>query len=42
MDGVKKRLKVLLRHNQGIEVDWPIADKEPFDVSLSAIESLVG
>ncbi|PLW44537.1 hypothetical protein PCANC_08115 [Puccinia coronata f. sp. avenae] len=40
MDGVKKRLKVLLRHNQGIEVDWPIADKEPFDVVQEVIAIL--
>lgn len=32
MDRVKKRLKVLLRKNQGVEVGWPIADKEPVDV----------
>lgn len=40
MDRVKKRLKVLLRHNQGIEVDWPIADKEPFDVVQEVIAIL--
>ncbi|KAI9611475.1 hypothetical protein H4Q26_008425 [Puccinia striiformis f. sp. tritici PST-130] len=40
MDRVKKRLKVLLRHNQGIEVDWPIADKEPFDVVQEVIVTL--
>ncbi|WAQ85525.1 hypothetical protein PtA15_6A153 [Puccinia triticina] len=40
MDRVKKRLKVLLRHNQGVEVDWPIADKEPFDVVQEVIAIL--
>jgi len=40
MDRVKKRLKVLLRHNQGVEVDWPIADKEPFDVVQEVISIL--
>ncbi|KNZ51147.1 hypothetical protein VP01_406g3 [Puccinia sorghi] len=40
MDRVKKRLKVLLRHNQGVEVDWPIVDKEPFDVVQEVISIL--
>ncbi|KAH9812777.1 histidine phosphatase superfamily-domain-containing protein [Melampsora americana] len=37
MDKVKKRLKVLLRHNQGTEVNWPIADKEPVDIVQEVI-----
>ncbi|KAI8443491.1 histidine phosphatase superfamily-domain-containing protein [Phakopsora pachyrhizi] len=41
MDRVKKRLKVLLRHNQGIEVNWPIPDKEPFDVVQEVISILM-
>ncbi|MBW0483703.1 hypothetical protein O181_023418 [Austropuccinia psidii MF-1] len=40
MDRIKKRLKVLLRNNQGVEVDWPIADKEPFDVVQEVIAIL--
>lgn len=40
MDRVKKRLKVLLRHNQGVEVDWPIVDREPYDVVQEVVTIL--